>query len=49
MLLLMLGFYVTGEAITEFDKFSHPNWLYCPGSYAVMMSVPFAVFWAVFK
>ena len=49
MLLLMFAFYVAGEAVTAIDKFSRPNWLYRLGLYAVMMSVPFAVFWAVFK
>ncbi len=49
MLLLMFSLYVAGEALTAIEKFNRPNWLYRLGLYAVMMSVPFAVFWAVFK
>lgn len=49
MLLLMFSFYISGEAVTEFEKFSRPNWIYRLSLYAVMMSVPFVLFWAVFK
>ncbi len=48
-LLLMFSFYISGEAVTEFEKFSRPNWIYRLSLYAVMMSVPFVLFWAVFK
>jgi hypothetical protein len=49
MLLLMLGFYAVGEVVTATDKLSRPNWLYRLGISFGMMSLPFVLFWAVFK
>ncbi len=49
MLLLMFGAYVIGEMVSGGFNFDRQNALLRFGTYAVLMSLPFLLFWGVFK
>ncbi|KUO54455.1 MAG: hypothetical protein APF80_10650 [Alphaproteobacteria bacterium BRH_c36] len=49
MLLLMFAAFIVGEVASGNSQFDNQNWLARYGIYTLLMSLPFALFWAVFK
>lgn len=49
MLLLMYAAFIGGEIITGDGKFDNQNWVARISIYTLLMSLPFALFWTVFK
>lgn len=49
MLLLMFGFYIVSDILSGGADYTNEQWLRRTGIYFAMMSLPFALFWLVFK
>ncbi|MBU1211347.1 MAG: hypothetical protein KJ587_08755 [Alphaproteobacteria bacterium] len=49
MLLLMFAAFIGGEVASGNGRFDNQNWLARYGIYTLLMSLPFVLFWAVFK